>query len=81
MLAQLLIVDQMAYKGGADQPRLLSQPSLFGNYVPRSHHEGAACINLRSRTKNLLIRRRVNHCATKADIYIDKGCNMVSFDK
>ena len=35
-------------KGGADQPRLLSRPSLFGNYVPRSHHEGAACINLRS---------------------------------
>ena len=30
-------------KDGADQPRLLSQPSLFGNYVPRSHHEGAAC--------------------------------------
>ena len=45
-------------KGGADQPRLLSQPSLFGNYVPRSHHEGAACINLGIETKNLLIQRR-----------------------
>ena len=46
------------FEGGADQPRLLSQPSLFGNYVPKSHHEGAACIYLGSRAKNLLIQRR-----------------------
>ena len=41
-------------------PRFLTQPSLFGNYVPRSHHEGAAYINLRSRTKNLLIQRQAH---------------------
>ena len=54
-------VSRRSPKGGADQPRLLSRPSLFGNYVPRSHHEGAACINLRSQTKNLLTREPLRH--------------------
>ena len=48
-------------KGGADQPRLLTQPTLltlFGNYAPRPHYECTACINLRYQTQNLLIQRQ-----------------------
>ena len=57
-VAMMALETDKCHKGGANQPRLLSQQSLFGNYVPRSQHEGAACINLRSRAKNLLIQRR-----------------------
>ena len=48
-------------KVGPTQLCLLTQRSLFWNYIPRPHHEGAACINLRSRTRNLLIPRQARY--------------------
>ena len=57
-VSQILQNQTSISKVGPTQPRVLTQPCLFGNYVPRPHHESAACINLKSRARNLLIQRQ-----------------------
>ena len=81
MCSRLEVYFQVGYrfsnshqKGGADTAAFINTTMSVRDYVPRPHHEGAACINLRSRTRYLsfsatsrvsifwyLYRRRTRH--------------------
>ena len=43
-------------KGGADSVAIINTTESVRDYVPRLHHEGAACINFRSQSRNLLVQ-------------------------